>query len=86
MFNNNGESQMKVKEHDVWLVIERNFWSHDNDNWYNVKEQANTKQKADSYKSALDTLNEESKISYFIVQVKGLARIEKESEETNDSF
>ena len=84
MFNNNGESKMnKRQEQDVWLVIKRTFWSHDNDNWFDVSEQANSKEKAEIKKTALETLNDESKVSYLIVQSR---RIEKVKEETNDTF
>ena len=84
MFNNNERDNMnKRQEQDVWLVIERTFWSHDNENWFNVKEQANSKEKAEIKKTALETLNDESKVSYIIVQSR---RIEKVKEETNDSF
>ena len=84
MFNNNGESKMnKRQEQDVWLVIKRTFWSHDNDNWFDVSEQANSKERAEIKKTALETLNDESKVSYLIVQSR---RIEKVKEETNDTF
>ena len=84
MFNNKGESKMnKRQEQDVWLVIKRTFWSHDNDNWFDVSEQANSKEKAEVKKTALETLNDESKVSYLIVQSR---RIEKVKEETNDTF
>ena len=61
-----------AKKHDC--MIERTFWSHDNENWFNVKEQANTKEKAEIKKTALETLNDESKVSYLVVQSR---RIEK---------
>ena len=84
MFNNNERDNMnKRQEQDVWLVIERTFWSHDNENWFNVKEQANSKEKAEIKKTALETLNDESKVSYLIVQSR---RIEKVKEETDDTF
>ena len=82
MFNNKGESKMnKRQEQDVWLVIKRTFWSHDNDNWFDVSEQANSKEKAEIKKTALETLNDESKVSYLIVQSR---RIEKVKEYTDE--
>ena len=74
MFNNKERDNMTHTTKDVWLVIERTFWSHDNENWFNVKEQANTKEKAEIKKTALETLNDESKVSYLVVQSR---RIEK---------
>ena len=72
MFNNNNErdNMNKRQEQDVWLVIERTFWSHDNENWFNVKEQANSKEKAEIKKTALETLNDESKVSYLVVPTR----------------
>ena len=82
MFNNKGESKMnKRQEQDVWLVIKRTFWSHDNDNWFDVSEQANSKEKAEIKKTALETLNDETKVSYLIVQSR---RIEKVKEDTDE--
>ena len=82
MFNNKGESKMnKRQEQDVWLVIKRTFWSHDNDNWFDVSEQAKTKEIAETKKTALETLNDESKVSYLIVQSR---RIEKVKEDTDE--
>ncbi len=74
---------IKVKSKDVWLVVKRTFWTHDQDNWFDVSEQANSKEKAEIKKTALETLNDESKVSYLIVQSR---RIEKVKEETNDTF
>ena len=71
MFNNKERDNMnKRQEQDVWLVIERTFWSHDNENWFNVKEQANSKEKAEIKKTALETLNDESKVSYLVVPTR----------------
>ena len=68
----------KVKEADVWLVVKRTFWSNDQDNWFDVSEIAHTKEKAEMKKSALDTLNDEAKVSYLIIQSKRLERVESE--------
>ena len=80
MFNNNERDNMnKRQEQDVWLVIERTFWSHDNENWFNVKEQANSKEKAEIKKTALETLNDESKISYLVVPTRRIERVANDS-------
>ena len=82
MFNNKGESKMnKRQEQDVWLVIKRTFWSHDNDNWFDVSEQANSKEKAEIKKTALETLNDENKVSFLIVQSKRLEEIKGDKDE-----
>tara|TARA_Y100001947_G_C10193199_1_gene241678 strand:- start:45 stop:302 length:258 start_codon:yes stop_codon:yes gene_type:complete len=82
MFNNKGESQMiKVKSKDVWLVVKRTFWTHDQDNWFDVSEQANSKEKAEIKKTALETLNDENKVSFLIVQSKRLEEIKGDKDE-----
>ena len=82
MFNNKGESQMiKVKSKDVWLVVKRTFWTHDQDNWFDVSEQANTKEIAETKKSALETLNNDTKVSYLIIQSKRLEEIKGDNDD-----
>ena len=72
---------IKVKSKDVWLVIKRTFWAHDQDNWFDVSEQAKTKEIAETKKSALETLNDESKVSYLIIQSKRLEEIKEDKDE-----
>ena len=72
---------IKVKSKDVWLVIKRTFWVHDQDNWFDVSEQAKTKEIAETKKSALETLNDESKVSYLIIQSKRLEEIKEDKDE-----
>ena len=71
----------KAKEADVWLVVKRTFWSNDSDNWFDVSEIAHTKEKAEIKKSALDTLNNDTKVSYLIVQSKRLENIKGENDD-----
>ena len=72
---------MNVKEQDVWLVIKRTFWSNDQDNWFDVEKSANSKEKAEQYKSALDTLNQDTKVSYLIQQSKRLEKVKEDKDE-----
>ena len=85
MYNNKGESKMtiKVKSTDVWLIVKRTFWDSDQDNWFDISEIANTPETAESKKAALDTLNDDTKVSYLIIQSK---RLEKIKGENNDEF
>ena len=85
MYNNKGESKMtiKVKSNDVWLIVKRTFWDSDQDNWFDISEIANTPETAESKKAALDTLNDDTKVSYLIIQSK---RLEKIKGENNDEL
>ena len=85
MYNNKGESKMtiKVKSKDVWLIVKRTFWDSDQDNWFDISEIANTPETAESKKAALDTLNDDTKVSYLIIQSK---RLEKIKGENNDEL
>tara|TARA_R110002020_G_scaffold114272_1_gene262858 strand:+ start:73 stop:309 length:237 start_codon:yes stop_codon:yes gene_type:complete len=73
---------MKVKEQNIWLIVKRTFWTHDQENWFDVSETAKSKEQAEIKKSALETLNNENKVSYLIIETKGLQKAE--SEEKND--
>ena len=85
MYNNKGESKMtiNVKSKDVWLIVKRTFWDSDQDNWFDISEIANTPETAESKKAALDTLNDDTKVSYLIIQSK---RLEKIKGENNDEL
>ena len=85
MYNNKGESKMtiKVKSKDVWLIVKRTFWDSDQDNWFDISEIANTPETAESKKAALDTLNDDTKVSYLIIQSK---RLEEVKGENNDEL
>ena len=72
---------IKVKSKDVWLVVKRTFWVHDQDNWFDVSEQANTKEIAETKKSALETLNNDTKVSYLIIQSKRLEEIKGDNDD-----
>ena len=73
-----------VQSKDVWLVIKRTFWSSDSDNWFDVQEIARSSEKAETKKSALETLNDDKKVSFLIIQTKRLVKVG--SEESNDEL
>jgi|TARA_R100001530_G_scaffold80447_1_gene56139 protein associated with RNAse G/E len=83
MFNKK-EKAMTTKEQDVWLVIKRTFWSSDSENWFDVQAIARTNENAETKKSALETLEEDKKVSYIIIQTKRIVKVE--SEESNDEI
>ena len=77
---------MKVRTKDDWLIIKRTYWSGDNqENWFDCVEQANSEEHAESKKSALETLNNEKRVSYLIIKSKQLDQI-KESEVDDDTI
>ncbi len=82
MYNKRKDNMtIKVKSKDVWLIVKRTFWAHDRENWFDVSEIANTQATAESKKAALDTLNEDTKVSYLIIQSKRLESIKEEKDE-----
>ena len=82
MYNKRKDNMtIKVKSKDVWLIVKRTFWAHDRENWFDVSEIANTQATAESKKAALDTLNDDTKVSYLIIQSKGLESIKEEKDE-----
>tara|TARA_R100000306_G_C4274458_1_gene91819 strand:+ start:111 stop:395 length:285 start_codon:yes stop_codon:yes gene_type:complete len=50
----------------IWLVIERNNYGDDNDN-YAISKTANTVEQATKFKIHLDALNDKKNRTYFIV-------------------
>jgi len=68
MFNNNGESKMKEENTKVFLVIKKTTWN-DGETWFDVSESAKSKERAENCMVALNTLNQENKVSYLICEV-----------------
>ena len=84
MYNKKEDNMtINVKSKDVWLIVKRTFWDSDQDNWFDISEIANTPETAESKKAALDTLNDDTKVSYLIIQSK---RLEKIKGENNDEL
>jgi hypothetical protein len=68
MFNNTGESKMSEKT-KVFLIIKKTYWEHDGDTWFDVAEHADTKERAEKCIDALNTLNQDKKVSYLVSEV-----------------
>ena len=68
MFNNKGESQMIQKNTKVFLVIKKTTWN-DGETWFDVAENAKSKERAEQCIIALNTLNDNNKVSYLISEV-----------------
>ena len=53
----------------VFLIIKKTYWSHDGETWFDVSEHADTKERAEQCVVALNTLNDDKKVSYVICEV-----------------
>ena len=63
---------MNNPKNKVFLIIKKTFWEHDGETWFDVAEHADTKERADQCKNALNTLKTEkkgNKVSYLICEV-----------------
>jgi len=70
MFNNNKErDNMNNPKKKVFLIIKKTYWSHDGETWFDVSEHADTKERAEQCVVALNTLNQDKKVSYLISEV-----------------
>ena len=69
MFNNNNErDNMNNPNNKVFLVIKKTTWQ-DGETWFDVAENAESKERAEQYVVALNTLNQDKKVSYLISEV-----------------
>ena len=70
MFNNNKErDNMNNPEHKVFLIIKKTYWAYDGETWFDVAESAKSKERAEKCIDALNTLNQDKKVSYLISEV-----------------
>ena len=69
MFNNKERDNMNNPKQKVFLIIKKTYWASDGDTWFDVAEHADTKERADNCINALNTLNQDKKISYLISEV-----------------
>jgi len=69
MFNNNNErDNMNNPNNKVFLVIKKTTWN-DGENWFDVAEHSEQKERAEQCIIALNTLNDNNKVSYLIRKV-----------------
>ena len=69
MFNNNERDNMNNPKQKVFLIIKKTYWSHDGETWFDVAESAKSKDRAEQCVIALNTLNDNKKVSYLIREV-----------------
>ena len=80
MFNNKGESQMSEKT-KVFLIIKKTYWEHDGDTWFAVAEHATSKERAEKCIDALNTLNNDNKVSYLISELNNVEKKKEDSKQ-----
>jgi hypothetical protein len=68
MFNNNERDNMNNPNNKVFLVIKKTSWQ-DGETWFDVAESAKSKDRAEQCVVALNTLNDNKKVSYLISEV-----------------
>ena len=68
MFNNNERDNMNNPNNKVFLVIKKTSWQ-DGETWFDVSEHSSSRARAENCKVALNTLNQENKVSYLICEV-----------------
>ena len=68
MFNNNERDNMNNPKNIVFLVIKKTSWK-DGETWFDVSENSKTKERAEQCVVALNTLNDDKKVSYLISEV-----------------
>ena len=60
---------MNSSNNKVFLIIKKTYWEHDGDTWFDVAEHADTKERAEKCIDALNTLNQDKKVSYLVSEV-----------------
>jgi hypothetical protein len=69
MFNNKERDKMNNPKQKVFLIIKKTYWASDGDTWFDVAENAQSKERAEQCIIALNTLNKDGKVSYLISEV-----------------
>mgnify|MGYP003145214488 FL=1 len=59
---------MNEEKNKVFLVIKKTSWK-DGETWFDVSENSKTKERAEQCIVALNTLNDDKKVSYLISEV-----------------
>ena len=57
---------MDDQKHKVFLIIKKTYWANDGATWFDVAESAKSKERAEKCVDALNTLNQDKKVSYLI--------------------
>ena len=86
MFNNKGESKMSEEKKKVFLIIKKTYWDHDGETWFDVAEHTDTKERADQCINALNTLNNDNKVSYLISELDNVEKKKEESKQLELPF
>ena len=85
MFNNERINKMSEKT-KVFLIIKKTYWEHDGDIWFAVAEQATSKERAEKCIDALNTLNNDKKVSYLISELDNVEKKKEDSKQPELPF
>jgi hypothetical protein len=85
MFNNERINKMSEKT-KVFLIIKKTYWEHDGDIWFAVAEQATSKERAEKCIDALNTLNNDNKVSYLISELNNVEKKKEDSKQLELPF
>ena len=65
----------------VFLIIKKTYWEHDGDTWFDVAEKAKSKVRAYKCVDALNTLNNDKKVSYLISELNNVEKKKEDSKQ-----
>ena len=85
MFNNERINKMSEKT-KVFLIIKKTYWEHDGDTWFDVAEKAKSKVRAYKCVDALNTLNNNKKVSYLISELNNVEKKKEDSKQLELPF
>jgi hypothetical protein len=85
MFNNERINKMSEKT-KVFLIIKKTYWEHDGDTWFDVAEKAKSKVRAYKCVDALNTLNNDKKVSYLISELDNVEKKKEDSKQPELPF
>ena len=85
MFKNERDN-MNNPNNKVFLIIKKTYWEHDGDTWFDVAEKATSKVRAYKCVDALNTLNNDKKVSYLISELDNVEKKKEESKQLELPF
>ena len=85
MFKNERDN-MNNPNNKVFLIIKKTYWEHDGDTWFDVAEKAKSKVRAYKCVDALNTLNNDNKVSYLISELDNVEKKKEESKQPELPF
>ena len=85
MFKNERDN-MNNPNNKVFLIIKKTYWEHDGDTWFDVAEKAKSRVRAYKCIDALNTLNNDNKVSYLISELDSVEKKKEDSKQLELPF